>query len=82
MKALLAACMACGILLQGARCQTARQKMDFETYNPPSTLVVQEHKLTRARYPFIDVHNHQWNMPTQNIRELVSQMDKLNMALW
>ena len=32
-------------------------KMDFEDYDPPSTLVVPEHVLTRAKYPFVDVHN-------------------------
>ena len=36
--------------------------MDFEAYDPPSTLVVPEHHIVKARYPFIDVHNHQWGM--------------------
>lgn len=57
------------------------QKMDFEDYDPPSTLVVPEHRLTRAKYPFIDVHNHQFNMPTQNLNALAAEMDKLNMAV-
>ncbi len=56
-------------------------KMDFEDYDPPSTLVVPEHPLTRAKFPFIDVHNHQWNMPTQDLTELTKIMDKLNMAV-
>ncbi len=56
-------------------------KMDFELYDPPSTLVVPEHKLTRAKYPFIDVHNHQFNMPTQDLNALLREMDKLNMAV-
>jgi len=56
-------------------------KMDFEEYDPPSTLVVPEHILTRAKYPFIDVHNHQFSMPTQNLNELLAEMDKLNMAV-
>ena len=56
-------------------------KMDFEEYDPPSTLVVPEHVLTRAKYPFIDVHNHQFSMPTQDLNELLSEMDKLNMAV-
>jgi hypothetical protein len=55
--------------------------MDFEEYNPPSTLVVPEHKLTRAKFPFIDVHNHQWDVPGQNINELVAEMDKLHMGV-
>src|SRR5690242_14020599 len=56
-------------------------KMDFEEYDPPSTLVTPEHILTRAKYPFIDVHNHQWNMPTQDLNQLLAEMDKLNMKV-
>ncbi|MEX2235002.1 MAG: amidohydrolase family protein [Cyclobacteriaceae bacterium] len=55
--------------------------MDFEIYDPPSTLVVPEHKLTRAKFPFIDVHNHQGNMGSSNLNSLVEEMDKLNMAV-
>ena len=57
------------------------QKMDFEDYDPPSTLVVPEHQITKAKFPFIDVHNHQFRMPTQNLNNLVAEMDKLNMAV-
>ena len=56
-------------------------KMDFETYNPPSTLVVTEHKLTKAKFPFIDVHNHQEEMPDMNLTTLITDMDKLNMKV-
>ena len=59
----------------------AQSKMDFESYNPPSTLVVKEHKLTRAKYPFIDVHNHQYNMPGMDLSVLIKEMDKLNMKV-
>src|SRR4051812_33817047 len=59
----------------------SQAKMDFEKYDPVSTLVVPEHKLVRAKYPFIDVHNHQWEMPDQNLHELSAAMDKLNMAV-
>ena len=58
-----------------------QQKMDFESYDPVSTLVVPEHKLTRAKFPFIDVHNHQWSMPTQDLAQLTRQMDDLNMKV-
>jgi uncharacterized protein len=57
------------------------QKMDFESYNPISTLVVPEHKLTRAKFPFIDIHNHQFSMPTMDLGTLINDMDKLNMAV-
>lgn len=54
--------------------------MSFEEYNPPSTLVVPENKITRAKYPFIDVHNHQFDMPVKDLSNLTAEMDSLNMA--
>jgi len=56
-------------------------KMDFETYDPVSTLVVPEHKVTKAKFPFIDVHNHQWSMGSQDLTNLITDMDKLNMKV-
>jgi len=56
-------------------------KMDFEDYDPPSTLVVEEHHLTRSKFPFIDIHNHQGNMNSSDFKELISKMDALNMAV-
>lgn len=61
--------------------QKAKSSMDFETYNPKSTLVVPEHPTTRAKFPFIDVHNHQFAMPTMDLSTLVKEMDRLNMAV-
>jgi predicted TIM-barrel fold metal-dependent hydrolase len=55
--------------------------MDFETYDPVSTLVVPEHKLTKSKFPFIDVHNHQWNMGSGDLGNLITDMDKLNMKV-
>ena len=55
--------------------------MDIEEYEPISTLKVQEHLLTRAKFPFIDVHNHQFTMPIQNLDDLVADMDDLNMSV-
>lgn len=55
--------------------------MDVEEYDPISTLVVPEHPLTRAKFPFIDVHNHQWIMPIQDLEDLVAEMDSLNMGV-
>lgn len=62
-----------------AQIKTAR--IDFETYNPPSSLKVPEHVVTKAKFPFIDVHNHQGNMPQQDIGALLGQMDSLNMKV-
>ena len=56
-------------------------KMDFEDYDPPSTLVVEEHHVTRAKFPFVDIHNHQFGMPTMDLGILIREMDKLNMAV-
>ncbi|MBI3219479.1 MAG: amidohydrolase family protein [Bacteroidetes bacterium] len=55
--------------------------MDVEEYEPISTLKVPQHILKRAKYPFIDVHNHQWTMPIQNLGNLVKEMDSLNMQV-
>lgn len=55
--------------------------IDFEEYEPVSTLKVPEHTLTRAKYPFIDVHNHQYQMDNADLKKLIGQMDSLNMGL-
>jgi uncharacterized protein len=59
----------------------AQQKIDFETYNPPSTLVVPQHPVSKSKFPFIDVHNHQFQMPTMDLNKLTVEMDKLNMRV-
>ncbi len=53
----------------------------FHEYDPPSTLVVPENPVPRAKFPFIDVHNHQWRMPEQDLAELTAEMDALNMGV-
>jgi len=55
--------------------------MDFEKYNPVSTLVVPEHVLTESKYPFIDVHSHHWQMGSMDLSELIKAMDQMNMAV-
>src|SRR5215203_7077178 len=59
----------------------SQEKMDFEKYNPTSTLVVPGHKLTKAKFPFIDVHCHQESMPSMDLSALIKEMDNLNMTL-
>ncbi|MGB2398381.1 MAG: amidohydrolase family protein [Flavobacteriaceae bacterium] len=54
--------------------------MSFEDYNPPSTLVVPENNIKRAKYPFVDIHNHQFDMPLKDLSKLTAEMDDLNMA--
>jgi predicted TIM-barrel fold metal-dependent hydrolase len=55
--------------------------IDFESYDPPSTLVVPEHVVTHAKFPFIDVHSHHWRMGEQDLSILAGQMDSLNMGI-
>jgi predicted TIM-barrel fold metal-dependent hydrolase len=57
--------------------------LTFEEYEPKSTLIVPEHLVTRARYPFIDVHSHQRtaSMTAEDVDKLVAEMDKLNMGV-
>jgi predicted TIM-barrel fold metal-dependent hydrolase len=62
-----------------AYCQNS--PINFETYNPVSTLVVPQHLLKNARYPFIDVHNHQPAMARQDLSTLIKDMDSLNMKV-
>lgn len=57
------------------------QTMSIEEYSPISTLVVPQHKVTHAKFPFIDVHSHQWRMDRQDLDSLVAAMDSLNMAV-
>ena len=54
--------------------------MDIEEYEPISTLVVKENIITKAKYPFIDVHNHQFDMPLKDLSKLIEEMDSMNMA--
>ena len=60
--------------------QEKNNLMDIEEYSPKSTLIVPEHPVKRSKYPFIDVHNHQFDMPIKNLPKLASEMDSLNMA--
>ncbi len=57
------------------------ESMSIEEYEPRSTLVVPEHIVTHAKYPFVDVHSHQWRMDTRDLDSLIADMDSLNMAV-
>ena len=69
------------LLLNTACGQQHSERMDFEKYDPVSTLKVPEHITTSAKFPFIDVHNHQWDMQSQDLEKLVKEMDKMNMKV-
>lgn len=57
------------------------QSLTIEEYQPRSTLVVPGSEITRARFPFIDVHSHQRAMTQEQIAQRVREMDALNMAV-
>ena len=62
------------------RIQKKNNLMDIEEYSPKSTLINKKTKLKRSKYPFVDVHNHQFDMPLKNLNNLVAEMDSLNMG--
>ena len=55
--------------------------MYFEEYNPPSSLIVPEHDIKRSKYPFIDAHNHQFDMSSESLNNVIAGMGELNMAV-
>jgi predicted TIM-barrel fold metal-dependent hydrolase len=58
------------------------QTMSIEEYEPKSTLRVPEHHPQRARYPFIDVHNHQdRGQSADEVARLVADMDRINLQI-
>ena len=61
----------------------AAQEMGFEEYAPRSTLRVPESPVTRARFPFVDVHNHlRGELTPERVDSIVARMDALNMAVF
>lgn len=59
----------------------AAQSISIEEFEPKSTLRVPEHKPTRAKFPFIDVHNHQRDVTPDRLKRLIEDMDSLNMGI-
>ena len=61
----------------------AAQDVTIVDYEPRNTLVVPENLLTRAKFPFVDIHGHQRasRMSPADVDRLVAEMDELNMAV-
>ncbi|HZS52519.1 MAG TPA: amidohydrolase family protein [Bryobacterales bacterium] len=56
--------------------------MSIEDYQPRSTLVVPQHPVPRAKYPFIDIHSHHRTPADQAyLRKLLSEMDTINLRI-
>src|SRR5256884_5277515 len=53
----------------------------IEEYQPKSTLVTKEHKVERAKFPFIDIHSHHWNPTPGEVDQLVGEMDTINLRV-
>lgn len=81
MKSVFALLLALFFVSAWAQEKPLDMKMDFEEYNPPTTLKVEEHRVTKAKFPFIDIHNHQGNMNSADLSGLIKEMDKLNMGV-
>jgi predicted TIM-barrel fold metal-dependent hydrolase len=74
--------LAIAILLAVPPAASARQQptMSVEEYAPRSSLRVPAHVVSRARFPFVDVHGHQTRLQTDaDVDALVRDMDALNM---
>ena len=70
------------VILSQSNNDKADQVMDFEKYDPPSTLVVPEHKLTASKFPFIDVHSHHWRgLDEAYFKKLKTEMDAMHMQI-
>src|SRR6202171_2332863 len=59
----------------------SQQTPTIEEYQPKSTLVTKEHKLERAKFPFIDIHSHHWNPTPEHVDQLVKEMDTINLRV-
>jgi predicted TIM-barrel fold metal-dependent hydrolase len=78
------ACILWAIGPRAARSQqssTTQQTPTIEEYQPKSTLVTKEHKLERAKFPFIDIHSHHWNPTREHVDQLVKEMDTINLRV-
>jgi predicted TIM-barrel fold metal-dependent hydrolase len=57
------------------------QTMSIEDFDPKSTLRVPEHRPTRAKFPFIDIHTHHRDIAPAKLDQLLRDMDTLNMRI-
>ena len=67
--------------LDAQRRSPLKVKMDWEAYDPPSTLVVPENPVDHAKFPFVDVHSHHWGLAEKDLDQLIKEMDELNMKV-
>src|SRR5260370_40047860 len=65
---------------QGATPQK-QQTPTIDEYQPKSTVVTKEHKIERAKFPFIDIQSHHWNPTAAEVDRLVREMDTINLRV-
>ena len=63
-----------------ATIQNKQNIMSFEDYDPPSSLIVEGKVIKKAKFKFIDVHSHLWDLPLKDLDKLIAEMDELNMG--
>jgi predicted TIM-barrel fold metal-dependent hydrolase len=66
---------------QGQSAKKNQQTPTIEEYQPKSTLVTKEHKIERAKFPFVDIHSHHWNPTAEEVDRLVKEMDTINLRV-
>ena len=76
----------CGSLLLWPRVARTQQpapaqSLTIEEYQPKSRLVVKEHRIERAKFPFIDIHSHHWEVTPEYVDKLVREMDSINLQV-
>ena len=80
----------CGLFFAWTHARAAQQDQSakkysqtptIEEYQPKSTLVTKEHKIERAKYPFIDIHSHHWNPTPEHVEDLIRGMDSINLRV-
>ncbi|HUH13819.1 MAG TPA: amidohydrolase family protein, partial [Longimicrobiales bacterium] len=59
----------------------AAQTLQWEDYEPVSTLVVPEHPRPSAKFPFVDVHSHHRTLTPEYVDQVVAEMDAMNMGV-
>ena len=70
-----------GARQQGQAAKKYSETPTIEEYQPRSTLVTGEHKIERAKFPFIDIHSHHANPTPQHVDQVVKEMDTINLRV-
>jgi predicted TIM-barrel fold metal-dependent hydrolase len=70
-----------GHVLQKRQGSQEQRTPTIEEYQPKSTLVTREHKIERAKFPFIDIHSHHWNPTPGHVEDLIKGMDSINLRI-